>query len=165
MSDTPALFRCPFCGGDRQFEDFVSNTGGNIRFMRCQDCSAHGPWSTRSHSAQEKWNQRTPNAATQAEVLAERLRNIVAQIRHPDYSLMDLKLDVMAVADHMNAAPQAKYSMQPYGGDVPIRGEGPAAAAPLCRMEWVELPTCHCRDGECVFQRTLPASLSANLPK
>lgn len=64
MIDTPALSPCPFCWSNRTpFEDYVSNTGGNIRFMRCQDCSAHGPWSTRSHSAQEKWNLRPAAAA------------------------------------------------------------------------------------------------------
>ena len=149
MSDTPALSPCPFCGGDRQFEDFVTNTGGNIRFMRCQDCSAHGPWSTKNHSAQEKWNLRTLNAAPQLATkdMVEAGEDAHYRgYRNKDVDAWSIWAEMHHAFRYPNAAPQGNANVETKGRCAPP--SVPAVAAPGGRCQCGLVPQDMCNDGD-----------------
>jgi len=54
MSQAP----CPFCGSTKLIAEFIPNTGGNRKFIRCLACHAKGPWSTLAINEVDGWNQR-----------------------------------------------------------------------------------------------------------
>lgn len=67
---------------------------------------------TRSEKAVTPFTESAPNAARAVLALSKRLRAIVAQIGHPDYSLAELTRDVTDVADLMGACPQPNAAPQ-----------------------------------------------------
>jgi hypothetical protein len=61
----PELLPCPFCGHVQPSPSFVTNTGGNVRYLACPKCSAQGPWGTRE-TIHQKWNARAPLPADES---------------------------------------------------------------------------------------------------
>lgn len=83
---------CPFCGGTKILEDFVPNTGGNVKFMWCQTCNAHGPWFDRNVLPPPKfqWNRRAVAPSPPAQEEIARLRAELAAARDENARLTTL---------------------------------------------------------------------------
>lgn len=54
------LLECPFCGAvpPNLISDFVPGTGCNRKFIRCLECHAQGPWSTKVINEESGWDCR-----------------------------------------------------------------------------------------------------------